>query len=326
MGKNFKKPKILLSKCIEFENCRYNGQIIRSEFVEKLKNYVDFIPVCAEAEIGLGIPRNPIRIVEKKEKLFLIQPETKKDVTNDMIDFSNRFLKNLEIDGAILKSKSPSCGIKDVKIYPTESKSAPIRRNKGFFGESVIKKYPFIAIEDEDRLRNHVIKEHFLKRIFVFASFRHTKNKKSINELIKFHSKNKFLIKSYSQKHLEKLGNITANKNKNPIENVLDEYQTNLYLAFSKSPRCNSNINVLKNTFGFISKKLKSEEKKLFLKSIEDFKQGRVGISVPTSIMKSWIIRFEQSYLKEQTFFYPYPEELLEIEDISSCMVRDFWK
>jgi len=326
MEKKFEKPRILLSKCIEFENCRYNGQIIRSDFVEKLKKFVDFIPVCPEVEIGLGVPRNPIRIVEKKDKLLLIQPETKKDVTKDMIDFSNKFLKNLEIDGAILKSKSPSCGIKDVKIYPTELKSAPTRKDKGFFGGVVINKFSLYPIENEDRLRNHIIKEHFLKRTFIFASFRKVKKKKSINELIKFHSKNKFLIKSYSQKYLEKLGDITANKNKNSIENVLDEYQNNLYLTFSKSPRCNSSINVLKNTFGFISNNLSTEEKKLFLKSLEDFKKGRIGISVPVNIMKSWIIRFNQSYLREQTFFYPYPDKLIEMEDINSCMARDFWE
>ena len=66
MNDSFTKPKILVSKCIEFDSCRYNGQMISSDFVKKLKKFVDFKPVCPEVEIGLGIPRNPIRIVEKK--------------------------------------------------------------------------------------------------------------------------------------------------------------------------------------------------------------------------------------------------------------------
>jgi uncharacterized protein YbgA (DUF1722 family)/uncharacterized protein YbbK (DUF523 family) len=326
MKNNFTKPKILISKCIEFESCRYNGQMISSDFVKKLKKFVDFNPVCAEVEIGLGVPRNPIRIVEKKGIIKLVQPETKKDVTKDMINFSNRFLDDLEIDGVILKSKSPSCGIKDVKIFPTEEKSAPLRRDKGFFGGALIEKFPLYPIEDEDRLRNHIIKEHFLRRIFTYASFRDVKKEKSINELIKFHSNNKFLIMSYNQKELKELGNITANKDKKPIIDVLTDYEYHLKLAFSKSPRCNSNINVLKHTLGYVRKKLKTEEKKLFLDSIEQFRDGHIGLTVPVSIMKSWIVRFDEEYLKEQTYFNPYPEDLMEVENVNFCAARDFWK
>lgn len=256
----------------------------------------------------------------------LIQYETKKDVTEEMINFSNKFLKNLEIDGAILKSKSPSCGIKDVKIYPTDEKSAPIRKDKGIFGNAIINRFPLYAIEDEDRLRNHIIKENFLRKIFTFASFKETKKKKSINELIKFHSINKFLIMSYSQKELKELGKITANNEKKSIFEILEDYEQHLKLAFSKSPRCNSNINVLNHTFGYISENLKPEEKKLFLDSLKNFRKGYVGLSTPISIMKSWIIRFDQSYLKKQTYFSPYPDELMEVENINFCAARDFWK
>ena len=326
MNNNITKPKILISKCIEFDKCRYNGQMIISDFIKKLKKYVDFEPVCAEVEIGLGVPRSPIRIIEKNKKLKLFQPETKKDFTNDMNIFVNNFLKDLKIDGAILKSKSPSCGIKDVKIYPTIEKSAPIRRDKGFFGTEVINKFPFFAIEDEDRLRNHIIKENFLRKIFTFASFRDVKNEKSINKLIKFHSNNKFLIMSYNQKQCKTLGNIVANKEKKHIEKTLSEYEYHLYLAFSKSPRCQSNINVLNHGFGYISNELKSEEKQLFLNSLKNFREGHIGLSVPVSLMKSWIVRFDQTYLKDQTYFSPYPEDLVEIENVNFCASRDFWK
>ena len=326
MENNFLKPKILLSKCIEFESCRYNGMMISSDFVKKLKKFVDFIPVCAEVEIELGVPRNPIRIVDKKGIIKLIQPETKKDVTENMIAFSNKFLDDLEIDGAILKSKSPSCGIKDVKIYPTEEKSAPLRRDKGFFGGAILEKYPLYPIEDEDRLRNHLIKENFLRRIFALASFREMKKKKSLNELIDFHSKNKFLLMSYNQKELKELGNIVANQEKKPIERILQDYEKHLKLAFSKSPKCNADINVLNHAFGYVSKNLKSEEKKLFLDSIDQFRDGHIGLSVPVSILKLWVVRFDEPYLKNQTYFEPYPKDLMEVENVNYCAARDFWK
>ena len=322
----FNKPILLISKCIEFDKCRYNGQMISSDFVKKIKNFVEFIPICPEYEIGLGIPRKPIRIIEKNKNLRLVQPETEKDLTNEMNTFSRKFIKDLVIDGALLKSKSPSCGIKDVKIYPNIEKSAPLRKEKGFFGKNVIDNYPLIPIEDEDRLRNHIIKEHFLKRIFTFASFRNIKNKRSLNELIAFHTKNKFLISSYNQKQLTKLGNITANKEKKPITQILDDYEHHLHIAFLKSPRCTSNINVLQHTFGYISNDLTSDEKKLFLDTLDDFRNGKIGLSVPIRLMKSWIIRFNQKYLEEQTFFSPYPDDLIEIENTNFCAARDYWK
>jgi len=325
MNNEFEKPKVLISKCIEFENCRYNGQIIRSDFVKKLKQFVDFKPVCAEVEIGLGVPREPIRIVEKKGVIKLIQPATNKDVTEDMVNFSKGFLSNIEIDGAILKSKSPSCGIRDVKVYPKSEKSAPIRRDKGFFGGAISEKYDLYPVETEDRLRNYIIKEHFLKRIFLFSKFRKLKDKKSFNGLIDFHTKNKFLIMSYSQKELKNLGKIVSENNKD-IEKIFNDYEHNLKLAFSKSPRCNSNINVLNHTFGYISDNLKSDEKKLFLKSLDQFKEGHIGLTVPLNLMKSWIIRFNQPYLINQTFFMPYPEDLMEVENVNFCDARDFWK
>ena len=61
--REFSKPVVVVSKCITFEPVRWNGQIIASEFVEKIKPYVNFIPVCPEVEVGLGVPRNPVRIV-----------------------------------------------------------------------------------------------------------------------------------------------------------------------------------------------------------------------------------------------------------------------
>ena len=320
------KPSIIISRCIEFEACRYNAQIIRNEFVRKLRPFVDFITVCPEIEIGLGIPREPIRIIEKKQEKKLVQPATGKDVTKDMNSFANDFLKkNKDIDGAILKSKSPSCGIKDVKIYPTIEKSAPIYRRNGFFGEKVKNFYSNLAVEDELRLLNPVLRDHFLKKIYIFSSFRQ-KQKKSINDLIDFHTKNKFLIMSYNQKNLKIMGNIIANKEKRQIDDISFEYEKYLYSSFSKGSRCGSNINILQHAFGYISQNLKKYEKKLFLDYIKNYEKGLTPVSVPVALLKSWIIHYDIDYLKNQTFFEPYPVDLLDSEAFNMCSSRDYWK
>jgi uncharacterized protein YbbK (DUF523 family) len=199
--RGFPKPAVVVSKCITFEPVRWNGQMIASEFVEKLKPYVDFVPVCPEVELGLGVPRDPVRIVLVNGENRLLQPSTGLDFTEKMKNFAGTFLESLnEVDGFILKSGSPSSGFKNVKIYPKIEKSSSIARGPGFFGKAVLDRFPYLAIEDERRLLNPRIKEHFLTKLFAFASIRRVKNSGTIEELVRFHSENKYLLTAYNQK------------------------------------------------------------------------------------------------------------------------------
>jgi uncharacterized protein YbbK (DUF523 family) len=127
--RSFAKPKVVLSKCIEFANCRYDGSMIPSDFVKALEPHVDFIPVCAEMEIGLGVPRDSIRIVSIKGEQRLTQPTTGQYVSEKMRDFSTHFLSSLpEVDGFILKYRSPSCGMKDIKVYSGSAKATAVSK------------------------------------------------------------------------------------------------------------------------------------------------------------------------------------------------------
>ncbi len=175
--RKFAKPIVVISKCLELEACRYNGQVIPDDFVKKLKPHVTFLPSCPEVEIGLGVPREPVRIISVKGQNKLIQPATGKDLTDIMLRFADKFLNSLEeVDGFILKSRSPSCGIKDVKVYQGIEKGAATGKSTGFFAGKVLEMFPGLAIEDEGRLRNFKIREHFLTKLFALASFRNVKN------------------------------------------------------------------------------------------------------------------------------------------------------
>jgi uncharacterized protein YbgA (DUF1722 family) len=83
---------------------------------------------------------------------------------------------------------------------------------------------------------------------------------------------------------------------------------------------------VLLHIFGFFSKELKSDEKKFFLDLIEKYRNGQISLATITNLLKSWVLRFNQEYLFNQTYFEPYPSDLQHIENIDSCKVRDFWK
>jgi uncharacterized protein YbgA (DUF1722 family)/uncharacterized protein YbbK (DUF523 family) len=313
---DFAKPKIAASKCLEFAACRYNGAMISSEFVRRLEPHVEFLPVCPEVEIGLPVPRDPIRIVKEGGVERLLQPETGRDFTKAMTTFASSFLDSLgPIDGFLLKSRSPSCGIKDVKRYPSMRKGAAVSKGAGMFGGAVLDRFRQCAIEDEGRVMNQRIREHFLIRIYTSASFRHMKSKSGIKHLVRFHSENKLLLMAHSQKALKVMGRIVANPGRLPVTEVLDLYEKHLCRAFAGMPRYTSSINVLMHAMGYFSRHLSGKEKRFLLDSFEEFRNKRVPLSVPANILKGHIIRFEEPYLMQQTFFRPFPEELLSAAD-----------
>ena len=306
--REFVRPKVVVSRCLGFDHCRYNGNIINSSIVANLMEYVDFLPVCPEVEIGLGIPRDPLRIILENGEQRLVQSASGRD-------------------GFILKYRSPSCGIKDVKIYPTTSlKSVVIGKTSGYFGRAVLKEFSYLPVEDEGRLRNARIKEHFMTRIFMLAAFRKVKSEGRMRDLVAFHSENKYLLMVYSQEELKKLGAIVANKDRETFQELVSEYEKHLYSALSRPPRYTSFINVLMHAFGHFSERLSNQEKALFFGWIQKYRNGKVSLCPAISIIRSWAVRFEDQYLMNQTFFEPYPEGLMEVDPIDSHLREDLWK
>jgi len=312
----FPKPIVVVSKCLGFDNCRYNGQIIQDHFVDQLRPHVEFQPVCPEVKIGLGVPRDPIRIVEHMDKKILYQPVTGKDVTGAMDTFVNNFLDSIgEVDGFILKNRSPSCGPADVKVYNSLKKDAGVVRGRGYFGGEVIKRYSDKSIEDEGRLKSFTIREHFLTKLFALARFRLIKMQLSMRTLVEFHTIHKYLLMAYNQTQLKQLGKIVANHEKKDISEVLCLYETHFSQALAKIPRYKSIINVLLHAFGGISKNLKPEERRFFLNKIEEYRDERIPLSVLIHLLEAWAIGQDNKYLLSQIFIKPYPRELVEIID-----------
>lgn len=311
---NFVKPKVVSSRCIEFDACRYDAHMISSDFVRMLKPFVDFMPICPEFEIGLGVPRDPIRIVRMGKEDHLLQPSTETDLTDRMAAFSESFLSSLKaVDGFILKFRSPSCGMKDVKVYSTAGKGRPLARRPGFFGSAVLRRYSDLAVEDEGRLRNLRIREQFLTKLFTLAAFREVVQQRSPAGLVSFHSENKYLLMAYDQKEASFLGRVVANQEKLSFDCVISYYRDHLHRALTTPPRSTTNINVLMHAMGHFKDHLNSREKEYFMQTVERYRNGKIPLSAASSVVKGWVERFDDAYLREQTFFQPYPEELIEI-------------
>jgi len=312
----FPKPKIVISKCIGFDPCRYNGEIVQDKFVTRLEPHVEFVCVCPEVEIGLGTPRAPVRIISSGYSFKLIQPSSGLDVSERMRGFSRDFLDRLkEVDGFILKNRSPSCGFTDVKVYPGPEKGPVIGKTAGFFGGAILEQFGDRAIEDEGRLKNLSIREHFLTRVFAFARFHTPQQSPSMHDLVRFHAENKLLLMAYSQTKMRELGRIVANADGKRMGAVLELYEKSFRAALHKLPRHSSPINVLMHTLGYFKKELSMREKRHFLEMLEAYRQGRTPLSSAVSILQSWVMRFETEYLYGQTFFSPFPEELMALDD-----------
>ena len=218
---NFIKPIVVISKCLEFDSCRYDGQIIKNPFINQLKDFIDFIVVCPEVEIGMGTPRDPIHVEKSGESFLLPQPNSGKEFSKRMNLFSDNFINSIkQVDGFLLKHASPSCGIESTKIYNNKSK-IPVGKGSGLFALKIIEKFPYHPKEEDKRLNNIFLREHFLISIFTIADYRHIN---SFDSLYKYHAKHKYLFMSYNQTLMRKMGKIAANREGLDLEVVLNEY------------------------------------------------------------------------------------------------------
>ncbi len=311
---NYPVPNIILSSCLEHEFCRYDGNMISSEIICILKPFVNFITVCPEVEIGLGIPRDTITLIDSNNDSTFIQPATNKNLTTQMMQFSMDFANNhTALDGILLKSKSPSCGITDAKIYRGLQQSI-LRNGSGLFAHQLVQANPHVPAEDEKRLTNAKIRTIYFTRIFILARFR-TMQISTMAELIQFQSNNKLLFMTFSQKHLRELGKIAANHHKYSVAKVIHEYRQSFYQLLLRSPRYTSHLNTLDHAIGYFSHYLTSAEKKHYGQLKQYYRTHKIDLSPLLLLMQSWIERFDIEYLRQQSYFYPYPPELMGCPD-----------
>lgn len=312
----FNTPTLIVSKCINNNPCRYDGSSSPCEYLNTLSQYINIIEICPEQAIGLNTPRNPIRLVGSKENHDLIMPGTNEILTNKMKSFCNIFKEEYSsLDGFLLKSRSPSCGINDVKIYSSSEKGPCIAKGKGIFGEFIVNNFINIPIEDDGRLNNFSIRENFFTRIFTIASFKEVLKSNSISKLLDFHTNNKLLFMSYSQSSQKKLGKLVANHEQNPTNLIFEEYYKGMLNLLKTPPKYTSRINTLNHALGYFDSNLKICEKEYFSQILDNYRYGKIPLSVPISLLKSYSLRFNNKYLLQQTFLNPYPEELISISD-----------
>src|SRR3954451_14979278 len=299
----FARPRVVISRCIDFDACRYNGQVVRASLRDELEPWLDFVPICPELEIGLGVPRDPIRLLAsgRGRAVPLGAPTTGKDLTRPMARFTRDWLSDAgEVDGFILKSRSPSCGVGSAKVHQPDD-SGPPARGSGMFAAGVQERFPRAAIEEETRLGNLLVRDFFLTKLFTLASFRETAARRSAAALVEFHARNKLLLMGFNQTRMRTLGRIVAEQHLSSAEAVLERYGAELDAALRRAPRIPATVNVLTHAFGHFKKLLTRREKDHFLETLEAYRSRHVPLSAVNAMLRSWAVRFGAGYVGGQT-------------------------
>ncbi len=306
--------RIGVSACLLGQEVRYDGGHKRDPFlVETFGRYVEWVQVCPEVEIGLGTPRDPIRLERDGKDVRLVSPKTGADLTRKMRTYAPRrvaALKDEDLCGYILKKDSPSCGMERVRVY--DSGGVPSRNGRGLFAEALLRRYPSLPVEEEGRLNDPRIRENFVERVFAYRRLRSLfTGRWSIGALVRFHTAHKLQLLSHSPKVYAMLGQLVARAKETLREGLRARYETEFMKALSEIATPRRHANVLHHIVGHFQRRLDDGSRRELLGVMEDYRAGLVPLVVPLTLVRHYVRRFNIPYLKEQVYLDPHPKELM---------------
>jgi uncharacterized protein YbgA (DUF1722 family) len=218
-------------------------------------------------------------------------------------------LEEENLCGFIFKSRSPSSGMERVKVY--NEKGFPENKGVGMFARIFMEHFPLLPVEEDGRLHDVRLRENFVERIFSLKRWRELLgSKQSRGKLVAFHTQHKLLLLSHSQKHYRTLGKLVADAKHIPPQKLYPQYQTLLMEALKLKTTVKKNVNVLQHMMGYFKKQLSADEKQELLEIIDQYREEYTPLIVPTTLIKHYVRKYDQPYLREQVYLNPHPVEL----------------
>lgn len=308
-----KKIKLGISACLLGHRVRFDGGHKLEPFLrDTLGAWVEYVPVCPETELGLGIPREPLRLVGSAESPRLVTVRTGRDHTEAMTCWARQRVRELETEdlcGFICKSRSPSSGMERVKVYSRSG--TPSKSGVGIFARVFMQHFPLLPVEEEGRLRDPVLRENFIERIFVFRRWREfLQQKKSIGMLVDFHTRHKLLLLAHSPRHYQTMGKLVAAAKKTGLTETCTRYQHLLLEALALKATVKKHTNVLQHMMGYFKQELTADEKHELLDVIDRFHHEYIPLLVPLTLISHYVRKYNQEYLAAQYYLNPHPVEL----------------
>lgn len=306
-------PKIAISACLMGAEVRFNGGHKESRLCSRtLTDYFEFVPVCPEVAIGLGIPREPIRLIgdpENPEAVGTVNPET--NVTRPLADYGQKMAAELDdICGYIFMQKSPSCGLERVKVY--QANGSPVDGGgRGIYAQAFCALHPDLPVEEDGRLNDPVLRENFLTRVFAYSAWQQLLREGVTRRgLIEFHSRYKYLLMAHNPVQYKTLGNLLGNMGQTDPAELGPRYFSELMAALKKCATRRTHTNVLQHISGYLKQFISPEDKQEMQHVIGQYRHGIVPLVVPLTLLKHYFRQHPDPYIAQQVYLQPHPENL----------------
>ncbi|WP_417661404.1 YbgA family protein [Pseudomonas sp.] len=307
------KPRIAISACLLGEQVRYNGGHKESQLCSRtLSDYFDFVSICPEVAIGLGTPREPIRLVGNPDAPRAVGTVSRNnDVTERLAAYGRQIADELtDICGYILMQQSPSCGMQRVKVYQDNGRpSEP--KGTGIFAAEFIARHPNLPIEEAGRLNDPVLRENFVARVFAYADWQQVLQAGLTRKrLIEYHTRYKYLLMATNPMQYKILGSLLGNLSQHELQALASDYFSRLMTALKNCATRGTHSNVLQHISGYLKQSLSAEEKQEMQSLISQYRRGVVPLVVPLTLLKHHFRMHPDHYINQQVYLQPHPENL----------------
>ena len=313
MKPEHREIRVGVSTCLLGQHVRFDGGHKKDDFVTgPLARFVAFVPVCPEVEVGMGTPREPVRLVRPGDEVRMVGHRSGTDHTDAMRRWAERRVRELEgedLCGYVLKKGSPSCGMERVKVY---GKGPAARTGRGLFAEVLMERMPLLPVEEEGRLNDPRLRENFIERVFAHRRLEDLlASRWTVGDLVRFHTAEKLLVLAHDPAAYRALGRLVAAARGRPRADVAHEYGQVFMRGLAKLATAGKHANVLQHMAGYFKDVLPSEDRRELRETIADFRRGLVPLVVPLTLLGHHVRRHGVAWLQGQTYLQPHPRELM---------------
>lgn len=306
------RPVVGIGACLVGKPVRYNGSNKRGNAViEAMAEAMDLKPFCPEVAIGLGVPREPIRIVATPAGPRARDSATQQqDYTQPLRDFADRVAGEQPLSGYILVKGSPSCGYQRVKLYNEKGNSLP-SDGVGIFARQLMRANPLLPVEEDGRLHDVGLRERFIRRVFAYHDWLllNRRDRLSHHDLIQFYSRYKYLVMAHHYPTYRRIGRLLA-RGDCDIQRLANKLIALIMWALGQHLKRGAYANALSHVKGYLKRDIDASERQLLDGVIEDYRCGRVPLVVPVRMLKHYFALYPNRYIDQQAFLYSYPHEL----------------
>jgi|SRR5687768_5955703 uncharacterized protein YbgA (DUF1722 family)/uncharacterized protein YbbK (DUF523 family) len=306
--------RIGISACLLGEEVRFDGGHKRDQFLTTvLGPHVEFVPVCPEVEMGLGTPRETLRLVRHGDGLRMITTRTGIDHTDAMNRWAAKRLGALQredLSGYVLKKDSPSCGMERVKTYGDDGPA--VRNGRGVFAAALLERMPLLPVEEEGRLSDPTLRENFIERVFAYRRLKDLfAGRWTTGGLVAFHTAHKMSLLAHSTSAYNELGRLVAHAAQTPRPDLRHAYES-LFMRTLAIPATRArHTNVLQHMAGHFKKLVDDEARRELSETIDEYRRGMVPLVVPLTLIRHHVRRERIAYLAGQVYLEPHPRELM---------------